>query len=178
MAKKNSAGLVLYRRHGKVLEVFLVHPGGPFWAKKDSGVWSIPKGEFGPDEDPLLAAKREFEEETGYQASGPFRPLTPITQPSGKVVHAWTIEGDCDPTAIRSNTFLLEWPPGSGKYQEFPEVDRAGWFSMNEAKERILKGQRGFLEELRQGLGKDFLTTALQEVSPSKEKEKKANQQS
>jgi len=125
----NSAGLLMYRHRGGILQVFLVHPGGPYWAKKDLGSWSIPKGEFTPDEDPLEAAKREFEEETGFSASGPFSPLTPIKQPSGKIVQAWAFEGDGDPSAIKSNTFSMEWPPRSGKYQEFPEVDRAGWFT-------------------------------------------------
>jgi len=112
----------MYRHRGGILKVFLVHPGGPYWAKKDLGSWSIPKGEFTPDEDPLEAARREFEEETGSPATGHFKPLTPIRQPGGKLVHAWAFEGDCDPSAIKSNTFSMEWPPHSGKYQEFPEV--------------------------------------------------------
>jgi len=145
---KESAGLLMYRRRGGILEVFLVHPGGPFWAKKDLGSWSLPKGEFPPGVDPLTAARREFAEETGFPAAGTFLPLTPLRQPSGKRIHAWALEGDCDPGAVRSNTFTLEWPPKSGRLQEFPEVDRAAWFSLKEAKERIVKGQRGFLEEL------------------------------
>jgi predicted NUDIX family NTP pyrophosphohydrolase len=147
MAKK-SAGLLMYRRLGGVLEIFLVHPGGPFWAKKDEGAWSIPKGEYTPGEDPFEVAKREFQEETGFQAGGDFIPLTPRKQPSGKVISAWALEGDCDATSIRSNTFSMEWPPHSAKQQEFPEVDRAGWFTVQAAKEKILKGQVPFLDEL------------------------------
>jgi predicted NUDIX family NTP pyrophosphohydrolase len=147
MAKK-SAGLLMVRRRGGVLEVFLVHPGGPFWAKKDEGVWSIPKGEYETGEDPLEVAKREFQEETGFQASGDFLPLTPRKQPGGKVVAAWALEGDCEASAVKSNTFFMEWPPRSGRQMEFPEVDRAGWFTIPEAREKILKGQVGFLDEL------------------------------
>ncbi|MFH0962516.1 MAG: NUDIX domain-containing protein [Planctomycetota bacterium] len=145
---KTSAGLLMYRRRQGVLEVLLVHPGGPFWAKKDLGVWSIPKGEYVEREDPLEAAKREFEEETGFRAQGDFQPLTPATQPGGKVVHAWALEGDCDPSSLRSNTFTMEWPPKSGKQRDFPEVDRAAWFSIDEAKQRILKGQLPLLLQL------------------------------
>ncbi len=147
MAKK-SAGLLMYRRRHGGLEVFLVHPGGPFWAKKDEGSWSIPKGEYSPGEEPLEVAKREFHEETGYQATGEFIPLTPRKQPSGKVISAWALEGDCDAASIKSNTFSMEWPPHSGKQQEFPEVDRAGWFTIPTAKGKILKGQVAFLDEL------------------------------
>jgi predicted NUDIX family NTP pyrophosphohydrolase len=145
---KHSAGLLLYRRR-EVLEVFLVHPGGPFWAGKDTGAWSIPKGEYAPGEDPLAAAQREFHEETGQTAAGEFLPLSPLRQPSGKIIHAWAVAGDCDPDAIRSNTFSLEWPPRSGRLQEFPEVDRAAWFTLETARVKIIKGQAGFLEELR-----------------------------
>jgi predicted NUDIX family NTP pyrophosphohydrolase len=145
---KYSAGLLLYRRRQGVLEVFLVHPGGPYWAQKDLGAWSIPKGEFSPSEDPLAAARREFAEETGFTAIGTFRPLTPVKQPGGKVIQAWAVEGDCDPGAIRSNTFSVEWPPGSGRQQIFPEVDRAAWFSLEAAKAKILKGQVALLNEL------------------------------
>jgi len=148
--RKKSAGLLMYRRPRGVLEVFLVHPGGPFWQKKDAGSWSIPKGEYMPGEDPLEAAKREFQEETSFKASGEFIPLTPRKQPSGKIISAWAFEGDCDAAAIKSNTFLMEWPPRSGRQQEFPEVDRAGWFSVPVAKEKIIKGQSSFLEELTQ----------------------------
>jgi predicted NUDIX family NTP pyrophosphohydrolase len=147
---KKSAGLLIYRRHHGALEVLLVHPGGPFWAKKDEGSWSIPKGEYTPEEDPLEVAKREFQEETGSQALGEFMPLTPRKQPSGKIITAWAFEGDCDASAVKSNTFLMEWPPHSGRQQEFPEVDRAGWFSIPVAKEKIVKGQAGFLDELNQ----------------------------
>ena len=150
---KTSAGLLMYRSQEGALEVILVHPGGPFWAKKDLGSWSIPKGEFDPGEDPLASAKREFEEETGFAAVGEFKLLAPLKQPSGKIVHAWAFEGDCDLKAIKSNTFSIEWPPRSGKMQAFPEVDRAGWFTIDAAKKKILKGQVGFLEELRHLLG-------------------------
>ncbi len=149
MASKKSAGLLLYRRRNSNLEVFLVHPGGPFWAKKGDGAWSIPKGEIAEDENPLAAAKREFYEETGFQIDGDFIALAPVRQAGGKTVHAWAIESDCDAEAIKSNTFSMEWPPRSGKKQEFPEVDRAGWFIFEEAKKKILKGQLGLLEELR-----------------------------
>jgi predicted NUDIX family NTP pyrophosphohydrolase len=145
---KQSAGLLMYRRTGSGLEVFLVHPGGPFWAKKDLGAWSIPKGELAANEDPLVAAQREFEEETGMRPDGLFIRLTPIKQPSGKTIHAWAFEGDCDADAIRSNSFSMEWPPRSGRQQEFPEVDRAEWFTIEVAKEKIVKGQSGFIQEL------------------------------
>lgn len=149
---KHSAGLLMYRYRDGVLEVFLVHPGGPFWAKKDLGAWSIPKGEYDPAEDALAAARREFAEETGFSAEGEFIPLTALKQPSGKLISAWAFEGDCDPGAIRSNTFTLEWPPRSGNTKEFPEIDRAGWFPLEEAKVKIIQGQAGFLEELRRVL--------------------------
>jgi predicted NUDIX family NTP pyrophosphohydrolase len=144
---KKSAGLLLFRERRGEVEVLLVHPGGPFWAKKDDGAWSIPKGEFGNDEDPLAAAKREFQEETGFAAAGEFVSLDPVRQPSGKVVYAWAVRGDIDVTAIRSNTFSIELPKGSGKMREFPEVDRAGWFSLQEARRKILKGQVAFLDQ-------------------------------
>ncbi len=145
---KKSAGILMYRLRKEVLEVLLVHPGGPFWTKKDIGSWSIPKGEYTDTEDPFTVAKREFEEETSFQVDGDFTPLTPLEQPSGKVVSAWTVEGDCDASKIKSNTFLMEWPPRSGKKQEFPEVDRAEWFTIETAKKKLLKGQVGFIEEL------------------------------
>jgi predicted NUDIX family NTP pyrophosphohydrolase len=145
---KRSAGLLPYRFREGQLEVFLVHPGGPYWTKKDLGAWSIPKGEYGEGDDPLEAARREYREETGCEATGDFIPLTPLKQPSGKLISAWALVGDCDPEAIRSNTFSLEWPPRSGQQQEFPEVDRAAWFRPDIAKEKILPGQRGFIEEL------------------------------
>ncbi|HEV2855848.1 MAG TPA: NUDIX domain-containing protein [Thermoanaerobaculia bacterium] len=145
---KTSAGVIVYRIREGALEVFLVHPGGPFWARKDLGSWSIPKGEFTAPEDPLEAALRELKEETGYEVEGPFVPLAPRKQPGGKTVHAWAVEGDLDPRQIRSNTFFLEWPKGSGRRKEFPEVDRAEWFDLSEAKRRILPGQAGFLDDL------------------------------
>ena len=119
----------------------MVHPGGPFWANKDEGAWSIPKGEFGAGEAPLDAARREFTEETGFTAVGEFVPLTPLKQPSGKIVHAWAVAGDCDPALLRSNTFVLQG-------REYPEIDRAAWFGLDEARKKILRGQVGFLEEL------------------------------
>jgi predicted NUDIX family NTP pyrophosphohydrolase len=146
---RNSAGILMYRRRQGIVEVLLAHPGGPFWARKDLGAWSIPKGEFEPDEDSLAAAKREFEEETGLSVTGEFIPLAPIKQSGGKIVHIWAVEGDCDASAIKSNTFMIEWPPRSGRQQEFPEIDRADWFSLDAAKEKVTKGQRGFIEELR-----------------------------
>lgn len=144
---RHSAGLLLYRRQPE-LEVFLVHPGGPFWARKDAGAWSIPKGEFMEDEQPLAAAQREFTEETGFEIRGPFLPLGQIRQAGGKIVHAWGVEANVDPSAIRSNTFELEWPPKSGKLREFPEIDRAGWFSLAAAREKLLKAQIEFLDRL------------------------------
>jgi len=145
---KTSAGLLMYRRRRGGVEVFLVHPGGPFWAKKDAGAWSIPKGEYAAGDDPLEAARREFEEETGMAPEGEFAELGSVKQAGGKTVTAWAFEGDCDPEAIRSNTFTMEWPPKSGRQQEFPEVDRAGWFDLRTAEEKILKGQLGFLRRL------------------------------
>jgi predicted NUDIX family NTP pyrophosphohydrolase len=149
VAKKKAAGILLFRLGDSGLEVFLVHPGGPFWKKKDAGAWSIPKGELEENEDPLNAAKREFNEETGVSVDGDFVFLTPVKQPGGKLVYAWAMEGDCDPKSIKSNMFSLEWPPRSGKREEFPEVDRAGWFTLEVAKDKILKGQVGLLDELR-----------------------------
>ena len=143
---KHSAGLMMFRRRGSGLEVFLGHPGGPFWARKDA--WTIPKGEYDPPEAPLDAALREFREETGFEPQSPFIELGETRQPGGKIVTAWAFEGDCDPAALRSNSFEMEWPPRSGRMAEFPEVDRGVWFSIAEAKERILKGQAEFLERL------------------------------
>ena len=145
---KISTGLLLYRvRQGKP-EVFIVHPGGPFWAKKDAGAWSIPKGEPGPGEGLLAAARREFQEEIGLDIDGRFRALSPVRQPSGKVVYAWAVEGDCDANAIRSNFFEMEWPPRSGRRHEFPEVDRAAWLDLANARIKITKGQLGLLDQL------------------------------
>lgn len=157
---KLSAGIVLYRRGGRKdgqnLEVFLVHPGGPFWAKKDAGAWSIPKGEYESGEDPLAAARREFEEETSVALpAGEAMPLGEVKQAGGKVVTAWAIEGDCDAETIHSNLFQMEWPPKSGRMREFPEVDRAGWFSFDEAREKLLKGQVTFLDRLEKAVGCD-----------------------
>jgi predicted NUDIX family NTP pyrophosphohydrolase len=152
MAKK-SAGLVLYRFRNSKLEVFLVHPGGPFWSKKDDGAWSIPKGEYKEDENPFEVAKREFKEETGYEVDGNFIPLLPIKQPSKKIITAWAVESDCNARQIKSNTFTIEWPPRSGKQAEFPEVDKAGWFSVNIAITKISRGQMGFIKQLCEKLG-------------------------
>ena len=145
---KQSAGLLLYRVRHAGPEVFLVHPGGPFWAKKDTGAWSIPKGEAAPGEDLLARARREFTEETGFVLSGEFRPLAPIRQAGGKIVHAWAVEGDCEAAAIKSNTFDLEWPPRSGRVQAFPEVDRAQWFDLATARAKINPAQRGLIDGL------------------------------
>lgn len=154
--KKRSAGLLMYRLMDGNLEVFLVHMGGPYWAKKDLGAWSIPKGEYEPGEDPFEVAKREFLEETSLAIAGKvaaFTRLKDLKQPGGKVISVWAFEGDCDATAIKSNTFSMEWPPRSGQFQEFPEVDRGAWFPPDIAKEKILKGQRPFIEELQSVLG-------------------------
>ncbi len=147
---KKSAGILMYRRRSGATEVLLVHPGGPFWAKKDAGAWSIPKGEYESGEDPFEVAKREFQEETGIQVTGEFIPLQAQIQSGGKVVSAWALKGDCDPSSIVSNTFAMEWPPRSGRMKEFPEVDRGEWFPLPEAREKILKGQVSFLDELDQ----------------------------
>ena len=148
MAKKTSAGILPFRQSTEI-EVFLVHPGGPFWAKKDVGVWSLPKGEFIDPEDPLKAAKREFKEETGFVAEGQFIELEPVKQPSGKIIFAWALEYDCDADKIKSNTFAMPWPPKSGREQEFPEVDRAGWFTLPEAEIKLSFGQLPFLKQLK-----------------------------
>ena len=149
MPKKKSAGLLLYRHNAGQLEVLLVHMGGPFWEKKDDGAWSIPKGEFTDDEDPLNAAKREFEEETGTIPVGDFIPLEPLKQPGGKTVYAWAVNADFDCSGLRSNMFSLEWPPKSGNMQEFPEIDRACWLTPQTAKQKILKGQAPFIDQLQ-----------------------------
>lgn len=149
---KRSAGVLLFRRAGRDLEVLLAHPGGPFWTNKDDGAWSIPKGEYSDDEEPLEAAQREFAEETGLTLSGDFVPLGEVRQPGGKVVTAWAREGDFNPSNLHSNTFSMPWPPGSGKSQEFPEIDRAEWFPLIVARRKILKGQAEFLDRLTQYL--------------------------
>ena len=148
MAGTSSAGLLLYRIRHAAMEVLLVHPGGPYWKTKDDAAWSIPKGELLRAEDPLVAARREFFEETGVAIEGDLRALKPIQQSGGKIVHAWAVEGDLDPTAIVSNTFDIEWPPRSGRLQSFPEIDRAAWFALPEATRKILRGQVPLLEEL------------------------------
>ena len=142
-----SAGLLMYRIKDGVLQVLLAHPGGPYFVNKDDGAWSIPKGEPDADEDLLFTAQREFEEETGLKPTGTFIPLKPIKQKGGKIVHAWAFVGDCDPVAIKSNTFMMEWPPKSGKKQEFPEIDRAEWFDLGTARTKIKSGQEGLIEE-------------------------------
>jgi len=149
---KRSAGMLLYRRRNEILEVFLVHPGGPFWAKKDLGAWSLPKGEYGDGEDPLDAARREFEEETGFPAPLNAVDLGEVKQAAGKVVTAWAAEGDCDPDKLVSNRCQVEWPPRTGRMIDIPEVDRGGWFTIVEAQERILKSQQPFLERLARKL--------------------------
>jgi predicted NUDIX family NTP pyrophosphohydrolase len=143
-----SAGLLMYRIYDGKLQVLLAHPGGPYFKNKDEGAWSIPKGEVEPDEDLLDTAKREFEEETGVTPKGPFIALTPVTQKGGKIVHAWTFEGDCDPSAIVSNTFTIEWPPKSGRQMDFPEIDQADFFDVAAAKRKIKAAQVALIEEL------------------------------
>jgi predicted NUDIX family NTP pyrophosphohydrolase len=150
---ERSAGLLLYRGSGSDTEFFLVHPGGPFWAKKDEGAWSIPKGLYSGDEDPLAAARRETREETGFDVAGPFTALGEFKQPSGKRISAWSVPFDCDPLAIVSNSFAIEWPPRSGRMQEYPEVDRGGWFTPRHALAKILKGQRPILLRAAELLG-------------------------
>lgn len=149
---KRSAGILMYRRGVSGLEVLLVHPGGPFWARRDEGAWSIPKGEYDDTEDPLTVARREFAEETGCEPVGEFLPLGELVQPSRKVVTVWAVEGSFDIATLRSNLFEMEWPPRSGRKASFPEVDRAAWFSLAEASEKILAGQREFLARLDRAL--------------------------
>jgi predicted NUDIX family NTP pyrophosphohydrolase len=142
---KRSAGIILYRKRQGILEVFLVHPGGPYWRRKDHGAWSIPKGEYQQGEAALQAAQREFLEETGVAVDGPFLELAPVRQPSGKIISAWAVEGDLDPAQLRSNSFCLEWPPKSGVTQSFPEVDRGAWFSLVDARDKLTPGQHPLL---------------------------------
>lgn len=149
MARK-SAGILPYRRRGDRIEVLLVHPGGPFWAGKDAGAWSIGKGEYEEGEEPYDAALREFIEETGHRPSGSFEELTPLKQPGGKLIRAWAVEDDWDLSGFASNRFTMEWPRRSGRMQAYPEVDRVAWFDAVVAVEKILPGQRGFVEELFQ----------------------------
>jgi len=148
MPPKQSAGLLLFRRRGSSLEVLLVHPGGPLWARKDDGAWSIPKGEVQESEDILAAARREVEEETGACPSGPFISLSPVRQTGGKIVHVWAVESEFDPTSLRSNLFEMEWPPKSGNRRSFPEVDRANWFDLETAGRKILASQAIVLKHL------------------------------
>jgi predicted NUDIX family NTP pyrophosphohydrolase len=153
MAARISAGILLYRIVGGVPQVFLVHPGGPFWARKDDGAWTIPKGEVESEDDSradlLATARREFAEETGTHVDGEFLPLAPIRQKSGKRVHAWALVGDIDASAIVSNTFTLEWPPRSGALRTYPEVDRGGWFSLDDARRKLLPAQCAFIDQLQ-----------------------------
>ena len=150
---RTSAGILLHRRGAAGIEVLLGHMGGPFWAKKDDGAWSLPKGEHGPDEEPLAVARREFEEELGSPApAGDLVPLGALRVTSAKVLTVWAVEGDLDATATVSNTFELEWPPRSGRMQEFPEIDRAAWFGLEEARSKLLKGQVPFLDRLAERL--------------------------
>ncbi len=151
---KRSAGLLLFRERSGNLEVLLVHPGGPFWAKKDDGAWSIPKGEFEEGEEPLAAAKREFEEETGMRPEGEAIRLDPLRQAGGKLVHAYAMKGEFDVATLKSNAFSMEWPPKSGRRREFPEVDRAGWFALDVAGRKILKSQAPLLAQLARHLGR------------------------
>lgn len=156
MTRKESAGLLMYRRRGGAIEVLLVHPGGPFWARRDDGAWTIPKGEIdrAGGEEPLATARREFGEETGLTPDGPFMALTPVRQKGGKVVHAWAFAGDCDPAALTSNTFTMEWPPRSGVFASFPEVDRAAFFGLAEAARKLNPAQVVWLEELMRALSR------------------------
>ena len=150
MVGKSSAGLLLYRIRKAAIEVLLVHPGGPYWKNKDDGAWSIPKGEFLSGEAPVVAARREFFEETGVAVEGELHALKPLRQPGGKIVHAWALEADVDPATIVSNEFEMEWPPHSGRLQSFPEIDRGAWFAFTEATRKIMRGQVPLLEELAQ----------------------------
>ena len=145
---KRSAGILLYKHAGDDFRVLLVHPGGPFWAKKDAGAWSIPKGEYGEGEDAFAVAVREFEEETGMRPMGEFRALGEVKQTGGKIVTAWALEGEFDPALLKSTRFELEWPPRSGRRQSFPEVDRAEWFELDEARKKILPSQLAFIDRL------------------------------
>src|SRR5579885_2364650 len=149
MSKKQSAGILFYRLIKSAPEFLLVHPGGPFWKNKDAGAWSIPKGEFEEDEKPLAAAKREVFEELGIDANGNFTELAPVKQKSGKIIYAWAMQKDVDVLQIKSNSFEIEWPPRSGKLQQFPEIDKAQWFSFEEASEKINEAQKNLLIELK-----------------------------
>lgn len=165
--QKKSAGILLYRLTNRILEVLIVHPGGPFWEKKDLGAWSIPKGEFTDDENPLDAAVREFSEEMGVSISGDFIEMTPIQQNKGKVVYAFALEQDFDISKIKSNTFTIEWPPKSGKEHEFPEIDKAGWFDFETSKQKLNKYQTALIDELvaKLNLGKEQLNNSTPDES-------------
>lgn len=152
LSAKQSAGILLFRRSGERIEVLLGHPGGPFWKKKDHGAWTVPKGLIAPGEPAFEAAKREFLEETGHSPGGKFISLGDAKQPGGKTVHVWAVEGDWNPEELKSNLFQMEWPPHSGRLQTFPELDRAEWFTIPAARERILKGQTGFLNRLLEAI--------------------------
>lgn len=162
MAKKQSAGIVVYRTRCDAPQFFLVHPGGPFWSKKDDGAWSIPKGEFEEGEEKFHAARREFLEETGLALDGTFVELAPVKQPGGKVIHSWAIEQDLDESLLKSNLFVMEWPPRSGKRQEFPEVDRASWFAWPLALRKVSKGQRPILLQVLSRLGVAEASVAIE----------------
>ncbi|MGH9858193.1 MAG: NUDIX domain-containing protein, partial [Acidobacteriota bacterium] len=154
---KQSAGILVYKKKNNVTEVLIVHPGGPFWAKKDKGAWSIPKGEPQEGDDRLETAKREFREETGHEApNGEFIELGSIKNKSGKVIYAWAVEGDLDASNVKSNTFTMEWPPKSGNQQEFVEVDKAGWFNLEKAKEKLNPAQADFIDRLAEALNVDL----------------------
>jgi predicted NUDIX family NTP pyrophosphohydrolase len=150
VATIRSAGLLMFRRRGGETEVLLAHPGGPFWSRRDDAAWTLPKGEIGPSEDPLAAARREFLEETGFPSAPPFLPLGELRQKSGKRITAWAFEGDADPADLVSNLFELEWPPRSGRLQSFPEVDRVHWFGLDEARRKLIAGQAPFIDSLEQ----------------------------
>ena len=152
---KRSAGILVYRRSRETTEVLLAHPGGPYWAKKDLGAWTIPKGEFEADEEPLIAAQREFEEEIGQKITGQFMALAPVRLPSGKIVHAFAVAANVDTSQVVSNLFEMEWPPHSGRRQSFPEVDRAAWFELSEARRHIQSGQLPLLDELADRLASE-----------------------
>jgi predicted NUDIX family NTP pyrophosphohydrolase len=157
-----SAGLLMYRSRNGTVEVLLAHPGGPYFVHKDEAAWTVPKGEPHANEDLFVTAQREFEEETGIKPTGPFVPLKPIKQKGGKIVHAWAFEDDCDPATITSNTFTLEWPPKSGRQQEFPEIDRAKFFGLHMAKQKIKAGQEGLIEEFE-----GMVTKVTSPITPS-----------
>jgi predicted NUDIX family NTP pyrophosphohydrolase len=150
--RRDSAGVLMFRRRGAAIEFLLVHPGGPYWQRKDDGAWTVPKGELDEAESAEAAARREFEEETGFVLDSPLIPLSAVKQRSGKIVHPFAVEGDIDANAVRSNTFTMEWPARSGVMREFPEIDRAQWFTLDEAQRKLIDGQRPMLAELLQRL--------------------------